>query len=123
MSKQPPAVTSRIPGFYRERIENRLRTMLETGLLSEESIRHLQDITNRLEEEARPGRALGELLAALAHRPVPTGRLHRLWSVSSLSVGLTTSYLTWWLRAGTGWTSSAFTSRRRAGMRGGYGPR
>ncbi|UCH28415.1 MAG: hydroxymethylglutaryl-CoA reductase, degradative [Myxococcales bacterium] len=42
MSKQTPAVTSRIPGFYRERIENRLRTMIETGLLSEESIRHLE---------------------------------------------------------------------------------
>jgi len=43
MSKQPPAVTSRIPGFYRERVEERLRTMIETGLLSEESIRHLED--------------------------------------------------------------------------------
>jgi hydroxymethylglutaryl-CoA reductase len=43
MSKQPPAVTSRIPGFYRQRIENRLRTMLETGLLSDGSIRHLRD--------------------------------------------------------------------------------
>ena len=43
MSKQPPTVTSRIPGFYREHVEQRLRTMLDTGLLSEESIRHLQD--------------------------------------------------------------------------------
>ncbi len=43
MSKQPPAVTSRIPGFYREQLQNRLQTMIETGLLSEESVRHLRD--------------------------------------------------------------------------------
>jgi hydroxymethylglutaryl-CoA reductase len=43
MSKQPPSVTSRIPGFYLEHVEERLRTMIDTGLLSEESIRHLQD--------------------------------------------------------------------------------
>ena len=43
MSKQPPSVSSRIPGFYREHVEERLRTMLETGLLSEDSVRHLQD--------------------------------------------------------------------------------
>jgi hydroxymethylglutaryl-CoA reductase len=43
MSKQPPSVTSRIPGFYREHVEQRLRTIIETGLLSEESVRHLQD--------------------------------------------------------------------------------
>ena len=43
MSKQPPTVTSRIPGFYREHVEERLRTMLDTGLLSEDSVRHLED--------------------------------------------------------------------------------
>lgn len=43
MSDQPPSVTSRIPGFYRERIEERLRAMIETGMLSEESVRHLRD--------------------------------------------------------------------------------
>ena len=43
MSKQPPSVTSRIPGFYREHVEERLRTIIDTGLLSEESVRHLQD--------------------------------------------------------------------------------
>jgi len=42
MSDRPPSVTSRIPGFYRERIEERLRTMIETGLLSESSVAHLQ---------------------------------------------------------------------------------
>ena len=43
MSDQPSSVTSRIPGFYRERIEERLRTMIETGLLSEKSAEHLRD--------------------------------------------------------------------------------
>ncbi|MGB5811349.1 MAG: 3-hydroxy-3-methylglutaryl-CoA reductase, partial [Polyangiales bacterium] len=42
MSDTPPSVTSRIPGFYRERIEERLRTMIETGILSEESAQHLR---------------------------------------------------------------------------------
>ena len=59
MSKPTPAVTSRIPGFYRERIEDRLRTMIETGLLSEKSVRHLQsggeltlDVADRSTEAA-----------------------------------------------------------------------
>lgn len=43
MSKQEPPVTSRIQGFYREHVEKRLRIMIETGLLSEESIRHLEN--------------------------------------------------------------------------------
>lgn len=57
MSKQPPAVTSRIPGFYREHIEGRLRTMIETGLLSEDSVRYLRggghlalDVADRMSE-------------------------------------------------------------------------
>ncbi len=43
MSDDSQTVTSRIPGFYRERIEERLRTMLDTGLLSESSVEHLRD--------------------------------------------------------------------------------
>ncbi len=57
MSEQRPTVTSRIPGFYRDRIEERLRTMIETGLLSPESIQHLQgggeltlDVADRMSE-------------------------------------------------------------------------
>lgn len=57
MSKETPAVTSRIPGFYRDRIEIRLRTMIESGLLSEQSIAHLQgggaltiDVADRMSE-------------------------------------------------------------------------
>ena len=61
MSKQTPSVTSRIPGFYRERIQNRLRTMVETGLLSEKSVRHLEsggelppDVADRMSENVIP---------------------------------------------------------------------
>ena len=57
MSDETPAVTSRIPGFYREQIQNRLRTMIETGLLSEESVEHLRsggeltlDVADRMSE-------------------------------------------------------------------------
>jgi len=57
MSEQTPTVTSRIPGFYRDRIEERLRTMIETGLLSSESIQHLRsggeltlDVADRMSE-------------------------------------------------------------------------
>ena len=57
MSDQTPTVTSRIPGFYRERIEERLRAMVDTGLLSEESVQHLRgggalplDVADRMSE-------------------------------------------------------------------------
>jgi hydroxymethylglutaryl-CoA reductase len=42
MSDQSPPVTSRIPGFYKERIEQRLQIMIETGLLGPESKAHLE---------------------------------------------------------------------------------
>ncbi|MEM7434462.1 MAG: hydroxymethylglutaryl-CoA reductase, degradative [Myxococcota bacterium] len=57
MSDQPPSVTSRIPGFYREHIEERLRAMIETGMLSERSAEHLRnggrlelDVADRMSE-------------------------------------------------------------------------
>lgn len=50
MSDESPNVTSRIPGFYRERIEERVRAMVKTGLLSTESKRFLED-GGRLELE------------------------------------------------------------------------
>lgn len=43
MSDQRPTVTSRIPGFYREQIEERLQTMIDSGLLSDKSAAHLRD--------------------------------------------------------------------------------
>ena len=50
MSKEPKAVTSRIPGFYKERISDRLQRLIDTGLLSDESQTHLQQ-GGRLELE------------------------------------------------------------------------
>lgn len=60
--------------------------------MTSETIRHLQEIATRLEDDARPERALGELLASLAHRPVPTGRLARLWSLGGLHASLAMGY-------------------------------
>lgn len=57
MSNEPPSVTSRIPGFYRERIAERLQTMVDTGLLSSASEEHLRgggqleiDVADRMSE-------------------------------------------------------------------------
>ena len=50
MSKEPKAVTSRIPGFYKQRISDRLQRLIDTGLLSDESTTHLQQ-GGRLELE------------------------------------------------------------------------
>ena len=50
MSDESPRVTSRISGFHRERIEERIRAMVETGLLSDESKRSLEE-GGRLELE------------------------------------------------------------------------
>ena len=43
MSKEPKTVTSRIPGFYKQRIADRLARMVETGLLSAEARAHLEN--------------------------------------------------------------------------------
>jgi predicted unusual protein kinase regulating ubiquinone biosynthesis (AarF/ABC1/UbiB family) len=51
-----------------------------------------------------------EILADLAQRPVPTGSLHRLWSVSELSAQIALAYLAWWIRQ---WFSNAEVSKRR----------
>jgi len=40
------------------------------------------------------------LLAELAQRPVPTGRLTRLWSLGTLQAKIAAAYLAWWLRSG-----------------------
>jgi predicted unusual protein kinase regulating ubiquinone biosynthesis (AarF/ABC1/UbiB family) len=53
---------------------------------------------------------LQEIFADLANRPVPTGSLHRLWTVSELSSQVALAYLNLWVR---GWFSDAETSQRR----------
>jgi len=56
-----------------------------------------------------PGR-LQEILADLAHRPVPVGSMHRLWTLSELSAQIALAYLAVWLRQ---WFSGAEDSKRR----------
>ena len=52
-------------------------------------------------DDDAPARAeLEALLAGLGSRPVPTGRLRRLWSLSTLSAGLVAGYAAWWIRQG-----------------------
>ncbi len=52
-------------------------------------------------EERAPARAeLQELLAAMGSKPVPTGRLARMWSLGTLQAKIAAAYLAWWLRSG-----------------------
>lgn len=57
-----------------------------------------------------PEAQLREIFADLAKRPVPLGSLHRLWTVSELSVHVALAYLAVWIRR---WFSSAEDSQRR----------
>jgi hypothetical protein len=50
--------------------------------------------------QADAERALAELLAGVAERPIPTGRLTRLWSLGTLQAKIAAAYLAWWLRSG-----------------------
>lgn len=52
-------------------------------------------------DERRPaGAELQALLADLGGKPVPTGRLRRLWSLGTLQAKIAAAYLAWWLRSG-----------------------
>ena len=51
-------------------------------------------------EHAPARQELQELLAAMATGPVPTGRLHRMWSLGTLQAKVAASYLSWYLRSG-----------------------
>ena len=53
---------------------------------------------------------LREILADLATRPMPVGSLHRLWTLSELSVHIALAYLALWIR---GWFAGAEASKRR----------
>jgi predicted unusual protein kinase regulating ubiquinone biosynthesis (AarF/ABC1/UbiB family) len=53
-----------------------------------------------LGEEAAPEGSMVELLRSLAHRPVPTGRLVRLWALGSLQAKIAAGYLAYWLKSG-----------------------
>lgn len=57
------------------------------------------------------GARLREILADLARRPAPVSSLHRLWTVSELSLQIALAYLAWWVRQ---WFSGcAEDSKRR----------
>jgi predicted unusual protein kinase regulating ubiquinone biosynthesis (AarF/ABC1/UbiB family) len=53
-----------------------------------------------LGEGAAPEGAMAELLRSLAYRPVPTGRLVRLWALGSLQAKIAAGYLAYWLKSG-----------------------
>jgi len=53
-----------------------------------------------LGEGAAPEGAMAELLRNLAHRPVPTGRLVRLWALGTLQAKIAAGYLAYWLKSG-----------------------
>lgn len=44
--------------------------------------------------------ALRALLAELSGKPVPTGRMQRLWSLGTLQAQVAAAYLAWWLKSG-----------------------
>jgi len=52
-----------------------------------------------LEEQADPSPALHQMLRDLTRRPVPVGRLNRLWVLGSLPAKMALAYLAWWLRS------------------------
>ena len=53
-----------------------------------------------LEQDASAREELGRMLAGMGSRPMPTGRLSRMWSVGSLQAKLALAYTSWWLRSG-----------------------
>jgi aarF domain-containing kinase len=53
---------------------------------------------------------LRQILADLAQRPAPVGSLHRLWTMSELSVQIALAYLALWTRK---WFVGAETSQRQ----------
>jgi predicted unusual protein kinase regulating ubiquinone biosynthesis (AarF/ABC1/UbiB family) len=54
------------------------------------------------EQEPSADEQLRELLLDLAHKPVPTGRLTRLWTLGTLQAKIAAAYLAWWIRTSYG---------------------
>ncbi|MHC4416542.1 MAG: ABC1 kinase family protein [Planctomycetota bacterium] len=54
------------------------------------------------EQEPSAELQLRELLLDLAHKPVPTGRLTRLWTLGTLQAKIAAAYLAWWIRTSYG---------------------
>ncbi len=53
-----------------------------------------------LDRDAPRAPDLGSMLAHLAHRPVPVGRWHRFWILTTLQARIGAGYLAHWLRSG-----------------------
>jgi predicted unusual protein kinase regulating ubiquinone biosynthesis (AarF/ABC1/UbiB family) len=51
------------------------------------------------EQEPSADEQLRELLLDLAHKPVPTGRLTRLWTLGTLQAKIAAAYFAWWIRS------------------------
>ena len=51
-------------------------------------------------ERAPAREELRALLTEMAMKPVPTGRLARMWSLGTLQAKIVAAYLAWWLRSG-----------------------
>jgi len=52
------------------------------------------------EESVSAQAELERLLAGIGSRPVPTGRLKRMWSLGTLQAKVAAAYAAWWLRSG-----------------------
>ena len=50
------------------------------------------------EESVSPQLALQELLGKLSHKPIPVGRLVRLWALGSVHAKIAAAYLAYWIR-------------------------
>ena len=57
-------------------------------------------LPEELQEPISRDRELQELLQTLAHKPVPTGRVLRMWSLGTLQAKIAAAYTVWWLRSG-----------------------
>lgn len=52
------------------------------------------------EERVSAQQGLQDLLIRLAHKPVPVGRLTRLWTLGSMKAKIAVAYLAYWIRSG-----------------------
>jgi hypothetical protein len=70
----------------------------------------LSELIAALPEDVSTSDSLQEILADLAHRPVPVGSLHRLWTAGGLSTQVALAYLALWIRQ---WFADAETRKQR----------
>jgi predicted unusual protein kinase regulating ubiquinone biosynthesis (AarF/ABC1/UbiB family) len=82
---------------------NRSTTMPPTPPTVAPTIAELIDaLPVEAEQEPSADEQLRRLLLDLAHKPVPTGRLTRLWTLGTLQAKIAAAYLAWWIRTSYG---------------------